>query len=360
MALRAEKNVFITSIFVIAFLSLSLINGDQSDEDYDGYIDNASFVMSTHKTSIVRPDVSIAIIRSGGSVDVTVSRLEAIGYTNISLISYLSGLDSISKYEILILPATWAGTSGNATDIMANDSDYVEYVNNGGSLMIQQPNANGTVTVDVTLLPEPVIFDYGYNLSDLPVIVDTTHSISVGLPNVGMPFSADIISSPLHPMYHVICRGSISSSPSLFVAEYGMGKILVETLGFHPGALLPVSDTVIVRMMDWLSGDAVTAFSDANHDLPGQFNLNQNYPNPFNPETLIEYNLGETTYTKLVIYNSVGQKVRTLVSGIQSPGAHSVIWNSTNEFGEILSSGIYYYKLETKEFTSTKKMLLIK
>ena len=96
---------------------------------------------------------------------------------------------------------------------------------------------------------------------------------------------------------------------------------------------------------------------------PQRLELYQNYPNPFNPVTTIAYQLplryqGEKV--RLQIFNSLGQRVRTLVNGVQNPGTHEVRWDGTNDAGLALSSGIYLYKLTAGDMSLTRKMLLIK
>ena len=80
-----------------------------------------------------------------------------------------------------------------------------------------------------------------------------------------------------------------------------------------------------------------------------------NYPNPFNPTTKINFSIPADSYVKVVVYNSVGQIVNTIVNEFKTTGAYSVDFN-----GSALSSGIYYYTLETNNFKETKKMLLVK
>jgi hypothetical protein len=83
--------------------------------------------------------------------------------------------------------------------------------------------------------------------------------------------------------------------------------------------------------------------------LPTSYELLNNYPNPFNPSTVILYTLPEATDVKLEIYNVLGQRVRVLVNGHQSPGYKTMVWDGKNDKGENVSSGIYFYKLEFKE-----------
>jgi len=89
--------------------------------------------------------------------------------------------------------------------------------------------------------------------------------------------------------------------------------------------------------------------------VPGTFSLAQNYPNPFNPTTNIRYSLAEKSHVELSVYNVLGQKIANLVSTDQVAGEYSAPWDATQ-----VSSGVYFYRLETEKFTSTKKMMLVK
>lgn len=93
---------------------------------------------------------------------------------------------------------------------------------------------------------------------------------------------------------------------------------------------------------------------------PTEYKLNQNFPNPFNPVTEIEYQLPEAANVTLMIYNSIGQRIKTLVSQHQNAGRFAVKWDATNDYQETVPSGIYFFRLETSDFVEMKKMLLIK
>lgn len=90
--------------------------------------------------------------------------------------------------------------------------------------------------------------------------------------------------------------------------------------------------------------------------------LKPNYPNPFNPTTTIGYEIKDQGHVSLKIYNAAGRLVRTLVNEVQTPqpGGFSVTWDGTNNAGQGVSSGVYFYKLAAKGFTQTKKMVLLK
>jgi flagellar hook assembly protein FlgD len=103
----------------------------------------------------------------------------------------------------------------------------------------------------------------------------------------------------------------------------------------------------------------ITSIDKKTQTVPQSALLEQNYPNPFNPETTIRYTVsayGDTPrLVDLSIYNLLGQKVTTLVSGRQTAGSYKVEWDARD-----FPSGVYFYKLSTKEFTKMKKMILIK
>ena len=94
--------------------------------------------------------------------------------------------------------------------------------------------------------------------------------------------------------------------------------------------------------------------------IPEVFSLHNNYPNPFNPITNIGYDVPEVSDIRIDIYNLAGQKIRTLVSREHQPGRYKVQWNATNEFGSLVASGMYIYKIHAKNFVSVKKLLLMK
>jgi hypothetical protein len=90
-------------------------------------------------------------------------------------------------------------------------------------------------------------------------------------------------------------------------------------------------------------------------DLPREFSLSQNYPNPFNPSTTINYSIGKEGHAKITVYNIIGSKVAVIVDENKSAGSYSVQFNSGN-----LSTGVYFYKLESDGYSDIKKLVVIK
>jgi len=94
--------------------------------------------------------------------------------------------------------------------------------------------------------------------------------------------------------------------------------------------------------------------------LPEKFALSQNYPNPFNPNTTISYALPERSTVRLSIYNMLGKEIRTLVNHVEDAGYKSVQWDGLDQRGQLISTGIYIYKIQAGEFTQTRKMIFMK
>ena len=104
---------------------------------------------------------------------------------------------------------------------------------------------------------------------------------------------------------------------------------------------------------------APTSVDNESENIANTFSLQQNYPNPFNPSTNIRYNLSENDFVTLTVFNSTGQKVKTLVNANQSSGSHTINWDSRNDNGNLVSSGIYYYILKAgNEKVLSRKMIL--
>jgi thermitase len=95
-------------------------------------------------------------------------------------------------------------------------------------------------------------------------------------------------------------------------------------------------------------------------EKPASYALLPNYPNPFNPTTSIKYELPKTAKVTLKIYDVLGREVRTLVNEEQKAGYHHVVWDSRNDNGMTVSTGIYTYRFIAGEYTKTQKMILLK
>ncbi len=90
------------------------------------------------------------------------------------------------------------------------------------------------------------------------------------------------------------------------------------------------------------------------------YSLKQNYPNPFNPSTIINFNLPVSSNIKLIIIDIIGQQIRSLLNEEKSAGNYSVIWDGKDDFGQLVSSGVYFYRMQANDFVMVKKMMLVR
>jgi hypothetical protein len=102
------------------------------------------------------------------------------------------------------------------------------------------------------------------------------------------------------------------------------------------------------------------AVDDNPTTLPDAFTLAQNYPNPFNAKTTINYSLINESPVNLAVYDLGGRKVAQLVDGVQEAGDHRLVWDGTDSEGKVVSTGIYFYRLEANGQSVTKRMTLLK
>jgi len=120
------------------------------------------------------------------------------------------------------------------------------------------------------------------------------------------------------------------------------------------------SSTVVVK--DVILNIGGSSGIETKNNLISDYKLFQNYTNPFNPETIIEYAIPksiESQQVKLVIYNLLGERIRTLVNKKSEPGNHSVQWDGRTDSGEFVPSGFYLYQIQIGTYVDMKKMMLI-
>lgn len=141
------------------------------------------------------------------------------------------------------------------------------------------------------------------------------------------------------------------SGYKLVLFAFGMENIIESSSYLSP-------EEVFSSTIEWLS--ELTAIGFAQAELPQKNEIHQNYPNPFNPTTTIEFDLNKKQRISIEIFNSLGQKIRSLKSSVMNAGSHQIIWNGKNDHRKDVSSGIYYYSLKAKDYSKVRKMLLIR
>ena len=106
--------------------------------------------------------------------------------------------------------------------------------------------------------------------------------------------------------------------------------------------------------------NTAVASADEGSLLPSEYALFQNYPNPFNPSTQISFDVPNSEFVTLRVYNLLGQDVKMLINQSMAPGRYTVEWNGNDMLNNDVASGVYFYELRGESFISRKKMLLIR
>jgi len=121
-------------------------------------------------------------------------------------------------------------------------------------------------------------------------------------------------------------------------------------------------DEIVVYNYQTMPGNFALLPTNVKYEtiIPKQYALFHNYPNPFNPTTHIRFNLPKTEQVTIKIYDVIGRLTKTLVDQKMRVGQHTITWDGTDERGIRVTSGVYFYRLETEGYSKTRKMLLLK
>jgi hypothetical protein len=140
----------------------------------------------------------------------------------------------------------------------------------------------------------------------------------------------------------------ITNGTSVFVPIGA--ELCADAINIHMGGSL-----VIESLNGICAGSTVTGNPEEVEIIPTEFALYQNFPNPFNPSTLIKYQVPEKSFVSIRVYDLLGEELVTLVNEEKSAGSYEVNFDAGQ-----LSSGFYIYTIKAGNFTSTKKMILMK
>ena len=235
------------------------------------------------------------------------------------------------------------------------------------------PNlGTNTVSVSAADIESPATF---YAISDAespPIEADVNNDGSVNildliliasdLGNAGTNLAADVSGDGVVNILDLVLAAGMfdgaAAAPSAH-AQVPETLTAVEVQGWLTDArALEVRDPIMKRGFMVLEQLLVSL-------TPRETELLANYPNPFNPETWIPYRLAEDDFVTLTIYDLSGQVVRTLdvghrIAAVYESRSKAVYWDGRNDIGESVASGVYFYTLETNNFTATRKLLILK
>ncbi len=131
-------------------------------------------------------------------------------------------------------------------------------------------------------------------------------------------------------------------------------KVIVDDICIYNRELSQIEIDSLFHDGDWPTD--INELSESNVSV---FELYPNFPNPFNPTTEIKYSIKKIGNVKINIFNSLGQKVKTLLDKVQSTGTHEVAWDATDDYGNNVSSGTYFYQIQAGKYIQTKRMIYL-
>ena len=144
---------------------------------------------------------------------------------------------------------------------------------------------------------------------------------------------------------------------------------IMDSLDLSSGTNLLSWSVFVTDGLDTVSSDDSTRYftlviDQLGNELsalqPNRFSLYQNYPNPFNPVTTITFELAKSEFVSLNVYDVNGYLIKNLINKEKNPGQYNVNWNGNNSANENVAGGVYFYRIDTESYSSTKKMILLK
>ena len=247
--------------------------------------------------------------------------------------------------------------SGSLTDVgntwSLQGAQYDNYVINGVPTVVNVNSTGG-------LIPGGAIYTYG--LKSTMVVANPIAAIN--LTDASKTFTRNLVT----PALFTGAKGAISYSvtidnPAVATAVIA-SNVLTVTLKVTGTTFITVTGTDAFdgsRISHKVNLSCVSAVEVVGDIIPTDFSLAQNYPNPFNPSTTIRFGLAKEAPVTLEIYNLLGMRVRTLISGDRMSAAfYNIRWDGRDDAGVSSPSGIYIYRIVADKFVSSKKMALVK
>jgi hypothetical protein len=269
----------------------------------------------------------------------------------------------------------WLAANMASSDLMLSTADM------SGDGSVSAFDAAQTLRVSIGLDPDPLMapgISTGIKKGRIKVSSydDQKLEVTIDLNDVAHVYSADMILT-YDPQVLTVTGVSGTSATAEWLSEHRAesGRLRISMAG----ASQPLADGSLITVSFDTNGsrDAIENLQLADlrlnggllkttiENLPKLFALLQNYPNPFNPETWIPYRLSEPADVSITIYNVNGQVIRRLELGSKMPGYYvdrskAAYWDGTNESGEAISSGTYFYKMQAGQNVSVKKMIIVR
>ena len=206
----------------------------------------------------------------------------------------------------------------------------------------------------------PVVVDH----YEIPFHNPTRFSLQLSLRNDGLVATATEVSAEIstadtnvtsilnnNQNFGDITAGQIKTSSNYLINIQNNPSSIHFTVRILSGGWFFWSDSMTVT---------ITGIAENESDIPLEYALKQSYPNPFNPTATITYQVPRPSEVRIEVYNTLGQKVRTLLKDHKGPGVYQVIWDGRNNSGVQVGSGVYLYSMVAGDYVQARKMILMR
>jgi hypothetical protein len=270
---------------------------------------------------------------------------DAVMYTNY----FIEGLSAFGNpmTDPMRIEAAIAASDVNADGIKLSVADlvYLIRVITGDAQPYAKLVAGGDMTLSSQVMNEELTVRYTSGIDAGAALLVFDINGTVGTPRVGngalgMDIKSSVVGNELRVLVFNIGSSAISA---------GIDNVLMT---------IPVTGSITLRDVEVADFFGAT-MNVSTRELPSRYDVAQNYPNPFNPTTTIALSLPVAGDYQLAIYNVAGQLIRTF-DGSASAGVVSIVWDGKDASGSTVASGMYFYKATVGNFTTTKKMVLMK
>jgi hypothetical protein len=291
-------------------------------------------------------------LSTGTAYDDMVTHLESLGYT-------VTGSDTfpadLTGFDIMIL------VGGGSSDEDIPEAAVDDFVNAGNGLIIME-GVTHFEYLDATANSNPIASTTGWNIRDGSTVTMPGHDLSQGLSATcsfyGYSSQITLKNGAVVPVEWN------DGEPFAVTWTWGSGKVV-----YFNNAWIWYVDTywrddlvngkkLMENALAYVYYGEVSGVDDKNHlnrRVVSNFILEQNYPNPFNPSTRISFTLPISEHVTLDVYNTLGEKVATLLDKKMNAGSHNVQFDAT-----YLPSGIYFYRIQGGEFSQVRKMVVVR
>lgn len=263
---------------------------------------------------------------------------------------------SAACISLALMGSAMAGSMTQGLDINGGENSFAALMLNRAQTAVAE---DGVLTLQVSMSQAQKLKGYGFVLQYDPAKYEFVEAREVqnNLLNTGSGQQTLFLASNKTPGQVAI--GSMKVDGQAASGNGDLVAVSFRTKDTPKPADFQILEGVLVDLTGNI--DAIRNVEIGNlKPMPTNYALEPNVPNPFNPSTTIAYQLPEAGDVSMIIYNLVGQQVRTLVKGTHEAGFQSVVWDGRDDFGRQVASGVYIYRLQAGSFSQAHRMMLLK